>query len=66
GASGVLLGRPVMWGLAAGGEAGCARVLSLLGEEFRHAMALAGCPDLAAVARLRTTTMPCHCGSDHQ
>ncbi|MEU1670191.1 alpha-hydroxy acid oxidase [Streptomyces sparsogenes] len=66
GASGVLLGRPVLWGLAAGGQAGCARVLSLLGEEFRHAMALAGCPDLAAVARLRTTTMPCHCGGDHQ
>jgi 4-hydroxymandelate oxidase len=65
GASGVLLGRPVMWGLAAGGEAGCARVLSLLGEEFRHAMALAGCPDLAAVARLRTTTMPRHCEGDH-
>jgi 4-hydroxymandelate oxidase len=30
GARAVLLGRPVLWGLAVGGEAGAARVLSLL------------------------------------
>ncbi|MFI9331088.1 alpha-hydroxy acid oxidase [Kitasatospora sp. NPDC052868] len=62
GASGVLLGRPLVWGLAADGEAGCADVLRLLGEEFRHAMALAGCPDLAAVAGLRTAADACSCG----
>lgn len=52
GASGVLLGRPVLWGLAVGGEAGVRRVLSLVGEELTDAMALAGCPDLASVRRL--------------
>ncbi|HUJ05324.1 MAG TPA: alpha-hydroxy acid oxidase [Streptosporangiaceae bacterium] len=54
GADGALLGRPALWGLAAGGAAGAAVVLRLLAEEFRHAMALAGCPDLAAVRALRT------------
>ncbi|MGW7049922.1 alpha-hydroxy acid oxidase [Streptomyces avermitilis] len=61
GASGVLLGRPAIWGLAADGEEGCGQVLSLLAEELRHAMILAGCPDLAAAAKLRTTTAPCTC-----
>jgi 4-hydroxymandelate oxidase len=58
GAAGVLLGRPALWGLAAGGAAGASRVLALLAEELRHAMALAGCPDLAAVSRLRTVARP--------
>ncbi|MEU3479171.1 alpha-hydroxy acid oxidase [Streptomyces sp. NPDC033754] len=59
GASAVLIGRPVLWGLAAAGEQGCADVLGLLDTEFRHAMALAGCPDLDAVSRLRVSTAPC-------
>ncbi|MFH9353431.1 alpha-hydroxy acid oxidase [Kitasatospora sp. NPDC017646] len=59
GASGVLLGRPLIWGLAAGGEPGCARVLELLATELRHALGLAGCADLASAAELRTTPMPC-------
>ena len=54
GAAGVLLGRPALWGLAAGGAAGAAKVLSLLAEEIRHAMTLAGCPDLATARSLRT------------
>jgi 4-hydroxymandelate oxidase len=54
GADGVLLGRPALWALAAGGTAGAARLLELLGEEFEHAMALAGCADLAACRSLRT------------
>ena len=56
GATGAMLGRPALWGLAAGGAAGVADVLALLCEEFRHAMTLAGCPDLAAVSALRTVT----------
>ncbi|MFD8708435.1 alpha-hydroxy acid oxidase [Kitasatospora sp. NPDC059648] len=59
GASGVLLGRPLIWGLAAAGEPGCARVLELLAAELRHSLGLAGCADLAAAAELRTTPMPC-------
>ncbi len=53
GADGVLLGRPALWGLAAGGAAGAAKVLSLLAEEIRHAMTLAGSPDLATTRSLR-------------
>jgi 4-hydroxymandelate oxidase len=41
----------VLWGLAAAGEAGVARVLTLFRDELMRAMALAGCPDLAAVTR---------------
>ena len=49
GASAVLVGRPCLWGLAAGGEAGVAAVLGMLVRELRLAMALAGCPDCASV-----------------
>lgn len=58
GADAVLLGRPVMYGLAADGADGAARVLALLGDELRTDMSLLGCPDLAAVPRLRTRTAP--------
>ncbi|MFF7295673.1 alpha-hydroxy acid oxidase [Streptomyces sp. JL4002] len=43
GADGVLLGRPVLWGLAADGEDGVARVLGLLEAELRSALELSGC-----------------------
>ena len=42
GANAVLLGRPVLWGLALGGEAGARRVLELLRDETSLAMALTG------------------------
>ncbi|AKV03392.1 L-lactate dehydrogenase [Labilithrix luteola] len=48
GATAVFVGRPVLWGLAAGGHAGVTRVLELLDEELVRAMRLAGCPDLAS------------------
>jgi 4-hydroxymandelate oxidase len=54
GASGVLVGRPMLWALAVDGAAGAAHALSLLGTEFRDSMVLAGCPDLAAARDLRT------------
>jgi 4-hydroxymandelate oxidase len=54
GAAGVLLGRPVLWGLAADGEDGVARVFSLLRAELVEAMTLAGCADLTAAGRLTT------------
>jgi 4-hydroxymandelate oxidase len=53
GARAVLLGRPVLWGLAVGGERGVTEVLSLIRDDLVHAMALAGCPDLEAARRLR-------------
>jgi 4-hydroxymandelate oxidase len=49
GAHAVLLGRPVLWGLALDGEAGARRVLELLRDEFRLAMQLAGAPTLATI-----------------
>jgi len=42
GADAVLLGRPVLWGLAVDGQAGVARVLQLLRDEFDQALALCG------------------------
>jgi 4-hydroxymandelate oxidase len=53
GASGVLLGRPALWGLASGGPDGAAQVLSLLAEELTEAMHLAGCADVASARNLR-------------
>jgi 4-hydroxymandelate oxidase len=49
GARAVLLGRPILWGLAADGERGVRRVLSLLRDEIDLAMALCGCPTVAAI-----------------
>ena len=42
GARGVLLGRPVLWALAAGGQAGVERALAILREETELALALLG------------------------
>jgi 4-hydroxymandelate oxidase len=46
GAKAVLLGRPVLWGLAVGGEAGVQHVIELLRDELDLAMALSGCANL--------------------
>lgn len=46
GARAVLVGRPILWGLAVAGEAGVGHVLSLLQEELDMAMALSGCHTL--------------------
>ncbi|MEK2472471.1 alpha-hydroxy acid oxidase [Streptomyces noursei] len=50
GARAVLVGRPVLWGLAVDGEAGATQVLSALREELEEAMALTGRPRLDAIA----------------
>ena len=51
GAKAVMVGRPVAWGLAAGGESGVADVLGMLKDELRLAMRLAGRPTLADIDR---------------
>lgn len=51
GARAVLVGRPVLWGLAVNGEDGVRHVLDLLRAELELAMALAGRPTLASVDR---------------
>ncbi len=43
GARAVLLGRPILWGLAVDGEQGVRDVLDIVRHEFDVAMALAGC-----------------------
>jgi 4-hydroxymandelate oxidase len=51
GARAVLVGRPILWGLAVDGAPGVARVLELLRAEVDLALALCGCPDVAQVTR---------------
>jgi 4-hydroxymandelate oxidase len=51
GARAVLIGRPYLWGLAADGEAGVARVLEILRAELLSAMILSGRPSLAGIDR---------------
>jgi (S)-2-hydroxy-acid oxidase len=43
GAKAVLIGRPILWGLAVDGEQGVTNVLQILKNEFRLAMVLSGC-----------------------
>jgi len=51
GARAVLLGRPVLWALAAGGEPAVARLLALLQAEIELTLALIGAPSPAHVTR---------------
>ena len=51
GARAVLVGRPALWGLAVGGEAGARHVLELLQAEFELALCLSGCPSPDAITR---------------
>jgi len=46
GADGVMIGRPALWALALGGEAGVRRVLNMMRLELREAMALCGARSL--------------------
>lgn len=49
GAQAVLLGRPVLWGLAARGEEGVVEVLEMFRRELDLAMALCGTPTLSEI-----------------
>lgn len=51
GARAVLVGRPVLWGLAANGAEGVFHVLEILRKELELAMALAGRPTLESIDR---------------
>ena len=51
GARAVLVGRPVLWGLASGGREGVAGALGVLRRELDLAMALCGCTDASAITR---------------
>jgi L-lactate dehydrogenase (cytochrome) len=49
GARACSIGKPYLYGLAAGGEAGVAKALEILRTELVRAMQLAGCPDQASI-----------------
>jgi L-lactate dehydrogenase (cytochrome) len=49
GARACSVGRPYLYGLSAGGEAGVTKALSILRAELVCAMQLSGCPDIAAI-----------------
>ena len=49
GARAVMIGRPVLWGLAVAGEDGAAGVLGMLADDTRRAMALCGADRTEAV-----------------
>ncbi|MFL5819584.1 MAG: alpha-hydroxy acid oxidase [Solirubrobacteraceae bacterium] len=51
GARAVMVGRPILWGLAVGGQGGARRVLEMLLAEFDVALALAGVPVASALDR---------------
>jgi 4-hydroxymandelate oxidase len=51
GARAVLIGRPILWGLATGGEDGARAVLSTFRFELDQAMTLAGCPSVVDATR---------------
>jgi (S)-mandelate dehydrogenase len=51
GATAVLAGRATLYGVAAGGEAGAAKALSILKDELRRTMAYIGCQRISEVTR---------------
>jgi 4-hydroxymandelate oxidase len=58
GARAVLVGRPVVWGLAASGEEGVRHVLELLRDEVALALALLGCTSPDALERTHVAPAP--------
>lgn len=55
GARGVLVGRPVLWGLAAAGGPGVARALSILSDELHQDARQSGVSSMTAVPRTLVT-----------
>lgn len=51
GVKAVLIGRPILWGLAADGSAGVQAVLDTIRAELDLAMALSGCPTIGSITR---------------
>jgi isopentenyl diphosphate isomerase/L-lactate dehydrogenase-like FMN-dependent dehydrogenase len=51
GATAVLAGRPVAWGVAAFGPRGVERVFALLSEEMKRVLCMTGTPNVGAITR---------------
>jgi L-lactate dehydrogenase (cytochrome) len=58
GARGCLIGRPYLYGLAAGGEAGVARAIAIFAEELRRTMALLGAPRIEELRTVEASISP--------
>lgn len=56
GAEAVLIGRPVIYGLATDGEPGVRKVLQMLSDELELAMSLSGCRSLKDITRSHVQT----------
>lgn len=56
GASGVFVGRPIVFSLAVDGEAGVRKVLQMFHDEFELTMALSGCRSVKEITRNHITT----------
>ncbi|EEF33208.1 peroxisomal (S)-2-hydroxyacid oxidase GLO4 [Ricinus communis] len=56
GAQAVLVGRPVVFGLAAKGDYGVRRVIEMLKNELELTMALSGCPSVKCITRSHVRT----------
>uniref|UniRef100_A0A803KUL2 (S)-2-hydroxy-acid oxidase n=2 Tax=Chenopodium quinoa TaxID=63459 RepID=A0A803KUL2_CHEQI len=56
GASGVFIGRPIVFSLAVDGEAGVRKVLQMLRDEFDLTMALSGCRTIKEITRNHVMT----------
>ena len=57
GARACMVGRGLVYGLSAGGDAGVRRAVEILSNELRVAMALAGCPSVASIDRTLVTAL---------
>ncbi|MCY7362608.1 MAG: alpha-hydroxy-acid oxidizing protein, partial [Ignavibacteria bacterium] len=51
GAKAVLVGRPVLWGLAVDGENGVRSVLEIIRNELDTSMALCGCDSVKKISK---------------
>jgi len=58
GADAVLVGRPALWGLAAAGSEGVARVLGMLREELQLTLGLCGCTSPGDLTRAHVQRAP--------
>jgi isopentenyl diphosphate isomerase/L-lactate dehydrogenase-like FMN-dependent dehydrogenase len=51
GADAIFVGRPILWGLAAGGQQGIEKVLKVLNDELKNAMIYTGCNSIDEITK---------------
>jgi isopentenyl diphosphate isomerase/L-lactate dehydrogenase-like FMN-dependent dehydrogenase len=58
GARAVMVGRPMLYGVGAGGEAGAAKALSILRSELRRTLAYVGCSTIDRLGQDLLESLP--------